>query len=554
MNSRLLLWSLGIHLVLWYCHLSAEAQVLEERGSKGHLDLTELIGVPLPPSVSFITGYEGFPAFSFGPDANIGRLTKTFVPDPFFRDFAVIVTIKPTTSRGGVLFAITDAFQKIVYLGLALTPVEDQTQRIILYYSEQGSSRSQQVASFKVPDMSNKWNRFTLTVQDDEVRLYMDCEEYHRVAFQRSSGQLTFEASSGIFVGNAGGTGLERFVGSIQQLVLKPDPRAAEEQCEEDDPYASGDGSGDDGLDDRETVDEVKKRVDEREFTSPWPEDSLSTPVQAPPTQAPYDDDADDYSGDLPPTEEPSSSQGIELTAERGEQNGPVQAVQRTGTEETDQEARSQDRKENKGSKAPPGLPDPLGPLAQPCPPEGAQREDSLVPEGPRGLQGPPECQEHQGKMASLGVGVKMAIRENRDRRDFLDWQENREPREKRVILEWATLGLQDPPDPPAHPAQPGSRMAWMCMAQGSGTSTVTLRSSEGPLVLPVPLESLALQVPAFPLGPQRVCSQGHPVPLVPRGKMGRMERWVNLACLAPLVLMEVLDYQEKEERRVTWE
>ncbi|KAJ8278762.1 hypothetical protein COCON_G00058280 [Conger conger] len=27
MNSRLSLWSLGIHLVLWYCHLPAEAQV-----------------------------------------------------------------------------------------------------------------------------------------------------------------------------------------------------------------------------------------------------------------------------------------------------------------------------------------------------------------------------------------------------------------------------------------------------------------------------------------------------------------------------------------------
>lgn len=40
----------------------------------------------------------------------------------------------------------------------------------------------------------------------------MDCEEYHRVAFTRSPQPLTFEASSGIFVGNAGGTGLPRFV------------------------------------------------------------------------------------------------------------------------------------------------------------------------------------------------------------------------------------------------------------------------------------------------------------------------------------------------------
>lgn len=50
---------------------------------------------------------------------------------------------------------------------------------------------------------------------DTQVRLYMDCEEYHRVAFTRSPQPLTFEASSGIFVGNAGGTGLPRFVVSL---------------------------------------------------------------------------------------------------------------------------------------------------------------------------------------------------------------------------------------------------------------------------------------------------------------------------------------------------
>lgn len=77
------------------------------------MDLTELIGVPLPPSVSFVTGFEGYPAYSFGPDANVGRLAKSFIPDPFYFDFAVTVTAKPTTGRGGVLFAITDAYQKV---------------------------------------------------------------------------------------------------------------------------------------------------------------------------------------------------------------------------------------------------------------------------------------------------------------------------------------------------------------------------------------------------------------------------------------------------------
>ncbi|KPP60486.1 hypothetical protein Z043_121512 [Scleropages formosus] len=55
--------------------------------------------------------------------------------------------------------------------------------------------------------------------------------------------------------------------GSIQQLVLRSDPGAADDQCEDDDPYASGDSSGDDTADSRETLDEVKKQVEEKEYT-----------------------------------------------------------------------------------------------------------------------------------------------------------------------------------------------------------------------------------------------------------------------------------------------
>lgn len=83
------------------------------RGSQGDLDLTELIGVPLPPSVSFVTGFANYPAYSFGPDAVVGRLTKSHIPDPFYYDFAIVVTAKPTTRRGGALFAITDDLQKV---------------------------------------------------------------------------------------------------------------------------------------------------------------------------------------------------------------------------------------------------------------------------------------------------------------------------------------------------------------------------------------------------------------------------------------------------------
>lgn len=87
--------------------------MLAGQGSQGVLDLTELIGIPLPPSVSFVTGFEGYPAYSFGPDNTVGRPATAHVPNPFYYDFAISVTAKPTTQHGGVLFAITDRLQKV---------------------------------------------------------------------------------------------------------------------------------------------------------------------------------------------------------------------------------------------------------------------------------------------------------------------------------------------------------------------------------------------------------------------------------------------------------
>lgn len=107
-----------------------------------------------------------------------------------------------------------------MHLGVALAPVEDGSQQVVLYYTEPGATRTQEAASFKMVDLTGRWARFTLAVQGDEVKLYMDCEEHHRVAFRRSQKSLTFEPSSGIFVGNAGGARLKRFVVSTKHFFF----------------------------------------------------------------------------------------------------------------------------------------------------------------------------------------------------------------------------------------------------------------------------------------------------------------------------------------------
>ena len=59
---------------------------------------------------------------------------------------------------------------QIVHLGIALSEVEDGSQRVVLYYTDPGTTAgTQEAASFKMGDLTGRWARFTLTVQGAEV-------------------------------------------------------------------------------------------------------------------------------------------------------------------------------------------------------------------------------------------------------------------------------------------------------------------------------------------------------------------------------------------------
>lgn len=57
-----------------------------------------------------------------------------------------------------------------MHLGVALSEVEDGSQRVVLYYTDPGTRiGTQEAASFKMGDLTGRWARFTLTVQGAEV-------------------------------------------------------------------------------------------------------------------------------------------------------------------------------------------------------------------------------------------------------------------------------------------------------------------------------------------------------------------------------------------------
>uniref|UniRef100_A0A8C5ME83 Laminin G domain-containing protein n=1 Tax=Leptobrachium leishanense TaxID=445787 RepID=A0A8C5ME83_9ANUR len=484
MASRQLQEPLRLMYLLLGCLVPfiVEAQIWEERGSRGHLDLLELIGVPLPPSVSFTTGYEGFPAYSFGPDANIGRLTRTFIPQPFFREFAIIATVKPNSDHGGVLFAITDAFQKTIYLGLRLSSVEDGTQRIIMYYTEPGTHISKESASFKVPVMTNKWNRFTMNVVGNEIVLYMDCEEYHRVPFQRSKEALTFEASSGIFVGNAGATGMESFTGSMQQLALKPNPRAAEDQCEDDDPYASGEGSGEENINEQIGLSATQMIP----LTQPPPK-AITGPVKAPPTVSSTVEEID-FSGYSQITEKTSRPNFAEKYEESNGKEDITQDSKVTpnfghmqakpdSTKEPELFTRGIEQIGEKGQKGEVGEQGAVGPPGKP-----GSKDD----EGPPGPPGSPGV---DGRKGDPGVPGKNGIPGERGIHGLQGKVGSKGEKGDTGIGIQGPPGLPGPPGPPgpASPASPrketmGEDAEGSASGDGGGSGQTCLPGPPGPI------------------------------------------------------------------------
>lgn len=173
--------------------------------------LLQLLGEPLPQQVTQIDDPDVGPAYVFGPDANSGQVARYHFPSPFFRDFSLFFHVQPATEAAGVLFAITDAAQAVVSVGVKLSGVSDGQQHIQLLYTEPGAARTRTAASFALPAFTGQWTRFALSVDDDTVTLFVDCEKIQGASLARSPHALELEPGSGFFVAQAGEADPDKF-------------------------------------------------------------------------------------------------------------------------------------------------------------------------------------------------------------------------------------------------------------------------------------------------------------------------------------------------------
>lgn len=104
---------------------------------------------------------------------------RIYLPRKFFRNFAIVASVKPKDHQGGYLFAIVNAFDTVVDLGVLLEPSgSSQTNVSLIYTDSQAEASSQVLASFLVPSFVNQWTQLALEVNEDTVALYFRCMRF----------------------------------------------------------------------------------------------------------------------------------------------------------------------------------------------------------------------------------------------------------------------------------------------------------------------------------------------------------------------------------------
>lgn len=183
------------------------------------------------------TSQDGFPAFGLRSGSDIKRPYRLFLPERLPQQFSILVSVQPTSQRGGYLFAVVNPLETVVQLGVKLSPTEFGTN-VSLVYTDPLSFPSQvsgllvflapfiewneafyckinllecshvyflqTIASFEVGKLTKKWTRFAFEVNTENVTFYFNCKEYSRQAVIRNPMILEFDSASTLYIGQAG--------------------------------------------------------------------------------------------------------------------------------------------------------------------------------------------------------------------------------------------------------------------------------------------------------------------------------------------------------------
>ena len=161
------------------------------------------IKIPPEEGITFVDGYDGFPAFGIGPGADIKSPYRMMLPDKLY-EFALMADIRPESRAGGYLFSVVNPLDTIIQLGVHFSPAIIDTWTISLIYTDPTlHSTSQKIASFEVP-FTKRWTKFAFKVLTNKVTFYHNCIEMETVQVKREPIELIFDSASTLYLAQAG--------------------------------------------------------------------------------------------------------------------------------------------------------------------------------------------------------------------------------------------------------------------------------------------------------------------------------------------------------------
>lgn len=111
------------------------------------------------------------------------------------------------TINGGYLFAVKNTYDTVIQFGLQLESIDiNNRQNLKLFYTEdiRYARSSNTIATFNIPAISNKWTKLALKVEENSVKLFINCELFQEAIIQRTNSQLGFQNGAPLFVAQAG--------------------------------------------------------------------------------------------------------------------------------------------------------------------------------------------------------------------------------------------------------------------------------------------------------------------------------------------------------------
>ncbi|XP_051894342.1 collagen alpha-1(XVIII) chain-like [Pristis pectinata] len=213
------------------------APVAPDGGTQEDINLLQLISEESP-HASKVEGLNGGTGIAFDSAFTSTPVpVQTFFPEQFYQDFSILATLKQNDERGGVIFAVVDPTEKVICLGVKLSPMKDGIQIIELYYTPPHFKVSKQAAFFVVSARMKRWTRLGISVEGNMVTLHQKCQRPQKFKFKRSPEPLEFDPDSKIFIANAKPVDRDKYTGAIQHLSITPNPEDAEKlkdmQCDD---------------------------------------------------------------------------------------------------------------------------------------------------------------------------------------------------------------------------------------------------------------------------------------------------------------------------------